>query len=177
MKKIYIILMHTKTIPSKLVKLFTRYEYSHVGISLDKNCNTIYSFGRTKPNSIIDSGFSIENKNGNFFKLFNKTVCKIYELEVTDKQYDDLSNILNNMKEHIDDFKYDYFGIVPRYFGFPLTFKNKYVCSYFVAYILEKSNIYDFSKNVCLIKPKDFENLEGFTEIYRGNYLLYNEIK
>lgn len=42
MKKIYLILMHTYTIPSRLVRLFTRYEYSHVGISLEKECNKIY---------------------------------------------------------------------------------------------------------------------------------------
>lgn len=44
MKKIYILLMHTNTIPAKIIKFVTRYEYSHVGISLEKNCNTIYSF-------------------------------------------------------------------------------------------------------------------------------------
>ena len=32
MKKIYILLMHTKTIPSKIVRFFTRYKYSHVAI-------------------------------------------------------------------------------------------------------------------------------------------------
>ena len=62
MKNIYLLLMHTHTIPSKIVKIFTRYEYSHVGISLDENCDTIYSFGRRKLNSILDGGFSIENR-------------------------------------------------------------------------------------------------------------------
>ena len=42
--KIYIIQMHTYTIPSRLIKRITNYEYSHIAISLDRNCNTIYSF-------------------------------------------------------------------------------------------------------------------------------------
>ena len=67
MKKIYILLMHTNTYPSKFVKFMTKYKYSHVALSLDKNCNTLYSFGRKKPNTIIDGGFSIENKDGDFF--------------------------------------------------------------------------------------------------------------
>ena len=50
MKKIYILLMHTYTIPSKIVKIFTNYEYSHVGISLSRECDEIYSFGRKKIN-------------------------------------------------------------------------------------------------------------------------------
>ena len=87
MKKIYVLLMHTNTKPSKFVKIMTRYEYSHVALSLEKECNTIYSFGRRKLHSILGGGFSVENKDGEFFKLFNKTRCKIYELEVENEQY------------------------------------------------------------------------------------------
>ena len=82
--------MHTHTMPSRLVKIFTNYEYSHVGISLDKECNNIYSFGRKKLNSILNGGFVVEKKDGLFFRKFNKTECKIYELEVTNSQYKDL---------------------------------------------------------------------------------------
>lgn len=173
MKKLYIILMHTKTIPARFIKLFTNYEYSHVAISLDKKCNTIYSFGRRKPTSILNAGFTIEYKDGEFFKLFNKTICKIYELEITDEQYDSVKKNLMNMKKHIDEYKYDYFGIIPRYFGIPLTFKNRYVCSYFVADILERSNIYDFKKENSFIKPEDFAEIFINNEIYSGKYLSY----
>ena len=70
-KKIYLLLMHTKTIPSKIVKLFTRYAYSHVAIALDKDCETVYSFGRRKLNSILNGGFSVEKREGAFFEKFN----------------------------------------------------------------------------------------------------------
>ena len=43
MKKIYILLMHTNTIPANLVKFITNYKYSHVALSLDKSCDTLYS--------------------------------------------------------------------------------------------------------------------------------------
>ena len=78
MKKIYILLMHTYTIPSKIVKIFTNYEYSHVGISLSRECDEIYSFGRKKINSILNGGFVVEKKDGEFFKKFNNTKCKIF---------------------------------------------------------------------------------------------------
>lgn len=175
MKKIYILLMHTRTIPAKLIKFVTRFEYSHVGISLDENCDVIYSFGRRKFNSILNSGFSIEHKDGEFFKKFNQTKCKIYEKEVSDKQYEDLKKIFNKMKENIDDYSYDFIGIVPRFFGMPLILKNKYVCSYFVASVLEKANICKFNKKVYFVKPKDFENMKEFNEIYKGSYNEYKK--
>lgn len=37
MKKIYILLMHTNTMPARLIRAITRYEYSHVAISLDES--------------------------------------------------------------------------------------------------------------------------------------------
>ena len=173
MKKVYVLLMHTNTIPSKFVKTFTRYEYSHVAISLDKECNTLYSFCRKRLHSFIDGGFSIESKNGEFFTFFDKTKCRIYEVIISDRQYIKLLSIIQYMKEHREEYKYDFLGIVFRFFKLPVTFKKKYVCSYFVAYLLEQCNIYNFNKNVCFIKPQDFENLNGFNEIYTGAFGSY----
>ena len=82
MKKIYVILLHTNTIPSKLVRFFTRYKYSHVAISLSRNCDILYSFGRKKIDTIFNGGFVIQKKQDDFFKKFNKTICTIYEIDV-----------------------------------------------------------------------------------------------
>jgi len=174
MKKIYILLMHTNTIPSKLVRLFTRYPYSHVGISLNKECTEIYSFGRKNVNNIIGGGFSIEKKTGDFFNKFNKTTCRIFETTINDKQYKNLTNKLYDMKKNIEKYKYDYLGIIPRFFGIPITIRDHYVCSYFIASLLEETKIYNFEKNTCMVIPKDFENLDGFNEIYQGIYMHYD---
>ena len=40
---VYIVLTHTGTIPSRLIRIFTRYEYTHVSISLDRNLEHLYS--------------------------------------------------------------------------------------------------------------------------------------
>lgn len=175
MKKIYVLLMHTNTKPSKFVKFMTRYEYSHVALSLDKECTEIYSFGRRKLHSILGGGFTVENKDGEFFKNFNETICKIYELVIEDEQYEKVKEIINDMKLNINTYKYDFLGTGLRFLYIPITFKNRYVCSYFVADILEKSNVYHFKKKSYFIKPKDFEKLKGFNEIYNGKYFLYQQ--
>lgn len=77
------------------------------------------------------------------------------------------------MKLKSSDYKYDFLGIVLRFIHIPIKFRNKYVCSYFVADVLEKSNICKFNKKVYFIKPKDFENLKGFNQIYEGKYIDY----
>ena len=174
MKKIYIVLMQTNTIPNRLVSIFTNYEYGHVGISLKRNCNTIYSFGRRKLHSIINGGFTIEKKNGAFFSYFKDTKCKILEVNVTNVGYFKIRKILREMSKNRKKYKYDYSGIILRYFKIPFVRKNKYVCSYFVAYMLENSGVYKFDKKVCLVTPKDFSKLKSFKEIYTGKYSRYN---
>ncbi len=173
MKKIYVLLMHTNTIPSKIIKRATGYDYSHVGISLQKECDTIYSFGRKKYNSIINCGFTIEKKDGAFFKKFNKTVCKIYEVNVSNHQFRQVQRILKTMVKNQSLYKYDFLGLILKYWDIPRNVKNKYVCSYFVAHVLEEAKIYKFSKPTSLVRPKDFDNLANFYEIYQGEYLRY----
>lgn len=173
MEKIYIILMHTKTLPSKLVKAFTRYNYSHVAISLDPTCYETFSFGRKKVNNILDGGFSVQYKDGEFFEKFSETDCKIYELEVTNSQYNEIKYVLDTMNANEDRYKYDFIGIVPRWLGIPLVFNNRFVCSQFVAHVLEEAGVFYFGKEKCFVVPKTFENLDGLKEVYCGNYVSY----
>lgn len=173
MKKIYIILMDTRTIPSRIVSLFTMYKYSHVAIAFDEKCDVTYSFGRRNLYWIFNGGFVIENKNGNFFRKFRDTKCKIYEIEVNEKQYDNLINVVNDMNENSNEYKYDYLGIILRYLGLNITFRNRYVCSYFIAKLLMDNDICMFDKDICFVRPRDFENMYGFNLIYNGKYLLY----
>ena len=171
-EKIYILLLHSKTMPSKIVKMFTKFKYSHVALSLDKNCETIYSFGRKKLNNPFNGGFVVENKDGKFFSKFNNTICKIYEVDVTKKQKDSIIKRLNYMTKNEKIYKYDFLGLALRIFKININFKNRYVCSSFVSEILEENDICHFENN--FIKPKDFECL-NFKTIYEGlykNYLL-----
>ena len=173
MKKIYLILMHTNTFPSKLVKIFTRYMYSHVAISLNRGCDTLYSFGRKRVDSILDGGFIAQQRQGEFFKKFHNTICIIYEIDVTLEQFQAINKIINDMQLNAIKYKYDFIGIVLRFFGIPFVMKNRYVCSYFVADVLEKAQIYKFNKKVCFIKPKDFENIKESKKIYSVLYCSY----
>ncbi len=173
MKKIYLILMNTHTIPSRLVRIFTMYRYTHVALSLDKDCYKIYSFGRKSIHNILKGGFTIEKQNGEFFQKFDKTICKIYELQVSNKQYYKINKNINNMVKNKEIYKYDLLGAILRFFKIPIKRKNKYVCSSFLAYLLEDSNTYKFNKKTCFVKPKDITKIDSLKEIYCGYYKQY----
>ena len=70
MKKIYIILTHTGTILSKIIKYYTGDEFSHVSIALDSQLRKIYSFGRLNPYNPIKGGFVHESVDKGTFRRF-----------------------------------------------------------------------------------------------------------
>ena len=55
MKNIYLIITYTGTIPAKLIKLYTKNEYSHISISLDKELTEMYSFARLNPYNFLNA--------------------------------------------------------------------------------------------------------------------------
>ena len=98
MKKIYIILTHTGTILSRIIKTYTKDEFSHVSIALDNELKEMYSFGRLNPYNPFIGGFIHEYLNKGTFKRFVKTRAKIIELEIDDKQYNELKHIISEFK-------------------------------------------------------------------------------
>ncbi len=169
MEKIYVIQMHTGTFPAKVVKIATRYPYSHVGISLDERCETIYSFGRKKPRNFLNGGFVKQKSSDEFFKIFSNVHCRVYELDVSDGQLNALKAALGEYEANPEMYKYDFGGLFLRtFFNLPVEFEHRYVCSQFVAKTLSDIGCLDIVPRKA--KPKDFEAINGTRLIYSGAY-------
>jgi len=168
MKDIYILQMHTGTIPGNIIKFLTRYKYSHILLSLDNSLSRMYSFGRKNIHNPLNAGFVIEDIDGKFFHKFNKTHCRIYKVTINDEQYHKLETILNEFENNKDEYRYDIVGLILKYFFIPIKREKHYVCSQFVAEVLTKAKIVEFGKSTSLVRPKDFEKLSCGDEIYSG---------
>lgn len=167
MKKIYIILTHTGTILSKIIKLFTQNRYTHVSISLDAEMNEMYSFGRLHPYNPFIGGFVKEGINIGTFKRFKNTESEVYSLEITDEEYEKIKVIIKNMYINKKIYKFNISGLAFALFRKRHIRKNKFYCSEFVRYLLENSNVHikDISK---VIKPEDFRKLKMLHLEYEG---------
>lgn len=168
MKDIFIIQMHTGTLPSIIIKLFTRYKYSHVLIATDISFKKMYSFGRKNIFNPFNAGFVIENIDGAFFKRFNKTMCRVYKITISNKKYNKVIKLLNYFENHEKEYKYDILGLILKTISIPIKREKHYVCTQFVAEILEQAEICEFNKPTTLVRPKDFENIDNIEEIYNG---------
>lgn len=170
-RKIYIILTHTGTTLSKIIKKFTKDEFSHISIALDKELNEMYSFGRLNPYNPFYAGFVHEHINSGTFKRFKLTQTKIYSLEITEEEYNKIQEIIYDMKTKKERLKFNIIGLFAVGFNKRIKLKNSFYCAEFVKYALEQSGVKTNLPE--LIRPENFKKLDGIKLIYKGKLSEY----
>lgn len=173
-QKIYIVLTQTGTKFSRFLRYATNYSFNHVSISFHKDLTEMYSFGRRNMYLPFIAGLVRENPGtGVFQKYADTTICCIYELSVTQQQYDAIISTVGTFLQEQEKYKYNFMGLVAMKMNIPLYRKHHFVCSQFVAYVLENAGAVDFEKQSMLVVPQDFTEVENITEVYTGNLSQY----
>lgn len=175
MRKIYIILTHTGTTLSKIIKNYTKDEFSHVSISLDVELKEMYSFGRLNPYNPFWGGFVHEGINSGTFKRFRNTRCKIYSLEVSEEQYNNVRGIIEYIKTSKQLQNFNVIGLFAVGFNRKISFENSFYCAEFVKFVLDNARIKTNLPE--MIKPEDFKDINGVKEVYKGLLRNYHVVK
>lgn len=167
MKKVYIVLSYTGTILSRIVKMYTKKEYSHVSISLDENLNEMYSFGRIYAYNPFLGGFVRESIEFGTFRRFRKKIkTKIYSLEVDDKQYEQIKKIIGNINSEKNSYRFNVLGLIAIMFNCKVKRHRCFYCAEFVKYVFDNTSLEVGLPE--LIKPDDFSSIKGIKTVYSG---------
>lgn len=175
MKSIYLVMSQTGSMLSRTIKLISGKSYNHISISLSDDLNYMYSFGRKYPYNPFIGAFVIEGIDIGTFLRFKNTICRVIKIDITDLQYESLCTNIYDMIENRAKYRYNLLGLFLAAFNVHASFNNKFYCSEFVKYILEKSNI-DVSVLPEITHPIDFMKLdndvlyEGFMRNYSKCY-------
>lgn len=173
MRKIYIILSYSGSGFSRFLRLFNDDKFVHTSISLDRNLNRCYSFGRKILYFPLPGGFIMEDfrKNVTYFK---NSEFKIFELLVDDDRYISLvKDIEDNYVSYINKYRYNIIGL---YYIWRNKIKHRdyhFVCSSFCAKVLSDNGVFDFGKDYSLVRPGDFLNLNYSGMVYEGKVIDY----
>ena len=168
MKKIYIIATNNYTMPSRIFGLATKEKFVHISIALDKKWKKVYSFGRKNVKWPLPAGFVNEDFNS-ILKYFQNSLCRVYELPITNSQYYQLkAELSENYIKNAIKYRYNITGLPMINFNFPYHRKYHYVCSQFCGKLLIDCGIIDFEKDYSILKPRDFFELKNTTLIYEG---------
>ena len=172
MKEIYLVLTHTGTILSRIVKFYTKKQYTHISIGLDSELNKLYSFGRLNPYNAFIGGFVHEELNKGTFARFKNTMGAVYSLRITDEQYKSIIDTIEYVKENKDKYKFNVIGLFLVSLNKKYQKRDTFYCAEFVKYILETS----FKEKILpeIIKPMDFIQLDNVELMYEG---LLNQYK
>ena len=166
MKNIYFVLTTTGTVLSKIIRAYTKDEFAHVSISLDKDLKQMYSFGRLNPYNPFIGGFVHEYIDKGTFKRFKNTKTVVFELPIEDNQYEKINNSILSFDKNKEDFTFNLIGLFAVGFNIKYTKENSFYCAEFVKYITEES---DIDLNLPdLIRPENFKNIKHIKEIYKG---------
>ena len=175
MRKIYIVLTHTGTYLSKIIKKWTKDEYSHVSISLDEDLENMYSFGRVHPYNPIWAGLVHEKQNEGTFKRFKKTRAAIYSIEVDDEQYVIIRNTIHRMYKNRSKYKFNIFGLLAIGFNKSFKLKNWFYCAEFVKYVLDQAGV-ELGLPEKMIRPESFKYIEKKELEYYGLFRKYKKV-
>ncbi len=172
MKKIYIILTYTGTILSKIIHIYTKEEYTHSSISLDRELTRMYSFGRYNAYNPFWGGFIRERINERTFKRFYNTKTVIYSLEITDEQYERIESEIRAFILEKDLYRFNLLGLIAKAFNLRLRRRYRFYCSEFVKYLLDKAKIENNLPDV--VEPEDFKKLPCLNLVYQGKLRNYS---
>jgi hypothetical protein len=165
---LYIVLTRTNTAISRVIHFIKNDEYTHAAISLDKELNNMYGFGRKYTYNPFWGVFRKEELNKGVYKYHKNLPGAIIEVEVTKDQYEDAKNLLNEFINNSDNYKYNYMGLIDGILNKEVYYENRFLCSEFVYHILKESGIVDLKISRNLVRPQNFLNIDGDI-IYRGN--------
>ncbi len=171
MKEIYIVLTHTGTILSRIIKFYTKNEFTHSSISLDVNLEKMYSFGRLNPYNPFKGGFVHEGISWGTFKRFSNTYTQIYSLTITDLEFNTINSLIIHFENNKSAYSFNTKGLFLAGFDKYITSNNTFYCAEFVKYLLDSANL-----NVNLpatVKPEDFKAIYNLKPIYSGKLMDY----
>lgn len=170
---VYIVLSKTQTLPSQVIKMWTKEPYAHTSLALDIELNEMYSFARKHLHNPFDCGFINEDITTGVFGRDTQTTCRVGRLRVTKEQYEKIVKILDQFKSHKSVYRYNYLGILGVMCHWSVERRYNYFCSQFVSHVLAKAGVPLFSKKPGLTCPRDFRTCEALDLIYEGKLRNY----
>ena len=159
MKSIYIFLVKSDTILSKIVHWITNDTYTHVSISFDKSLQTLYSSSRKNGRTLFPAGPCREYLCKGYYKQHSKIPCAVYELQVSDEAYEKTKLEVERIMTDADKYHYNIIGLLLCQFNISYHRKHYFFCSQFVSEMLRRSQAVFFPKDTSLIKPSDYMHL------------------
>ncbi len=167
-RQIYIVVSQSGSIISMILRCLTGAKYNHASISLSKELECMYSFGRVYTYFPFWGGFVTESAERGTFKRFKDTKVVVLRLTVAEESYEEIQMRIVEMLSDKKRYHYNYLGLVLA--GIKICWKQEdhYYCSEFVKDLLDRVEIEDSEELSPIIHPMQFLDMPHAEVIYTG---------
>ena len=160
-RKLYILLTRFPGKTAIAIHALTRCYYTHSSIGLEEDLNTFYS--------IVGKGFIVEKITRYVRPDREPFPCQLYELEVSEKVYASVKQLLEESVENKSLYQYSKLGVVLCLLRIPFRRKYHYFCSQYVAETLMIAQAARLKKDSTLYYPGDFQRMPGMRLHFQGD--------
>ncbi len=167
-REIYILLLRTQSLLSRVIHIATKEPYTHVSIGFASDCTQFYSFARRYTNLPLPAGFVQESIETGMMAKSKEAPCALYRLTIPNTSYRALRRKFKKMLPVRRSFQYSVLGTFLCFFGIAYKRRNKYFCSQFVAETLNEVGVMELTKSPELYHPVDFIQLPELQLCYEG---------
>jgi hypothetical protein len=167
-KKIYILLSRTNTVPARIIRTFAKGEFSHVSVSLFPRTDCFYSYARRHINIPLFAGFVSEDIHTKVFARYPHAHCALFSIEVSDEGYERAKQLIRIFRKNRKKATYNFLGAATVKMGISLKRKYKFTCSQFAAFLLDYTGDVQLPKDPYLMLPNDFLTIPNIDILYDG---------
>ena len=171
-RSVYVVVTRTGTGVARAIRILSHMPYSHVSLSADASLHELYSFCRNYTRIPLPATFNTEQIGEGTLGKFPVIPCEIYEILLTEVQYTHFEKMIEHFQECRKFYSYSIIGLLRVRLQIESELHNKFVCSQFVAYVLEECGV-TLDKPPCLYSPDDLRYLPDAKLIYRGELNQY----
>lgn len=170
---VYVMLVHSGTTVSNLIKTISHSEYSHASISFDSSLDHMYSFARKDPKNPFLGGFRYESIGKGFYDK-KEIPYALYVVPCTEDQVKRMKKRLDYFVKNNSKFSFDFAGLVKNYIGYADEPEYRWFCSRFVADILNAGSPEEFKyiDEPSLMDPDDFKKTNFARFVIAGDNMM-----
>ena len=170
---VYVMLVHSGTTVSNLIKTISHSEYSHASISFDSSLDHMYSFARKDPKNPFLGGFRYESIGKGFYDK-KEIPYALYVVPCTEDQVKRMKKRLDYFVKNNSKFSFDFAGLVKNYIGYADEPEYRWFCSRFVADVLNAGSPEEFKyiDEPSLMDPDDFKKTNFARFVIAGDNMM-----
>lgn len=157
-ENIYIVLIKALTGLGKFSRKITKYEYTHIAVSLNEKLDEFITFSRRKHYSPFEAGFMHEKREHYAFGKNKNVKVKIFKIPVSKERKYEIKEYIKRI-ENDSEYIFNLYSMItmPIIHGFRIY--KAHNCMSFVSKIIELSETVKLDKKYYKYNIKDIDNL------------------